>query len=62
MRMLTDRLGLMVKDKGDIDALVEFGNMNFHNILKIVHVLAADGGEINLKSVKMAAMECGFGL
>lgn len=61
-RMLTERLGLKVKDKGAVDALVKYGNMNFRSVLKIVHALAADGGEVNLKAVKMAAMECGYGL
>ena len=60
-RMLTKRLGLKVKDKGSVDALVEFGNMNFRSVLKIVHALATDGGDVTMKSVKMAAMECGYG-
>ena len=62
MRMLKDRLDLKVKDKGAVDALVKYGNMNFRSILKIVHALATDGGVVSMKSVKMAAMECGYGL
>lgn len=60
-RMLTERLGLKIKDKGAVDALVGIGNMNFRSVLKIVHALATDGGDVTMKSVKMAAMECGYG-
>ena len=59
--MLKDRLNLKVKDKGAVDALVKYGNMNFRSILKIVHALATNGGDVTMKSVKMSAMECGYG-
>jgi hypothetical protein len=36
--------------------------MNFRSVLKIVHALAANGGDVTMKTVKMAAMECGYGL
>ena len=61
-RMLKERLRLKVKDKDSIEKLVRLGNLNFRNVLKIVHVLATDGGEVNQKNVRLAAMECGFGL
>ena len=61
-RTMTERLGLKVKDEGAVEKAVELGGMNFRSILKIVHALATDGGEVNLKSVKMAAMECGYGM
>lgn len=60
-RMMTERLGLKVKDSGAVDALVEYGKMNFRNVLKIVHALVTDGGNVTMRSVKMAAMECGYG-
>lgn len=60
-RMLKERLGLKVKDLGAIEKLVELGNQNFRSVLKIVHTLAADGDEVNLRTVKLAAMECGYG-
>ncbi len=60
-RVLRDRLEMKVKDKSVVEKLVELGNMNFRSVLKIVHALAANGGEVNLKSVKMAALECGYG-
>lgn len=61
-RMLKGRLGLKVKDKGAVENLVAISGMNFRNVLKIVHELAADGDEVDAKTVRMAAMACGFGL
>ena len=61
-RTMTERLGLKIKDEGAVEKAVELGGINFRSILKIVHALATDGGEVNLKSVKMAAMECGYGM
>ena len=62
VRMLRNRLGLRVKDKGAVENLVTLAGMNFRNVLKIVHELVADGGEVNAKAVRLAAMGCGFGL
>lgn len=61
-RMLKGRLGLKVKNKGAVENLVALAGMNFRNALKIVHELVADGDEVNQKTVRMAAMACGFGL
>ena len=61
-RMLQDRLEMKVKDKGAVVKLVELGDLNFRSILKIIHSLATGGDEVNMKSVKLAAMECGYGM
>jgi len=60
-RMLKGRLGLKVRERGAVENLVALAGMNFRNVLKIVHELAADGDEVDAKTVRMAAMACGFG-
>lgn len=62
VRMLKGRMGLRVKDKDAVRQLVELAGMNFRNALKIVHELAADGDEVSTKTVRLAALGCGFGL
>ena len=62
VRMLKGKLGLKVKERGAVENLVALAGMNFRNVLKIVHELVADGDEVDAKTVRMAAMACGFGL
>ena len=61
-RVLRDRLEMKVRDKGAVEKLVELGDLNFRSVLKIIHSLATGGDEVTMKSVRMAAMECGYGM